>query len=533
MDNEFNKFGDWEEAWQQAFNDAEQAPSNSVWQGLENSLMDQKLRHYKRKLFLYQWLAAASVMLLGLWAGWWVFFAQPGGATAEIAQTENIQNALPEQSLVRSGEAARQPGTAAFSGDSSRELNIAAAEEAPGTALTESASSGQEAGSVEPIQVATSPKISEGTLQNQDPSFSGGNAGLAIAPANPNSSRQNTPRSGEEQALANGPGNDLHTSGTAAYAALIEDDALLLIDGTDSWEQVLPEISGRKAQFVSLLEGEVDKEIRVVATSFRSPEKKKQLFGNGSLWLGASLASNVFDPNMSNARSYELAWAEQAPGGKGDQVYTANVGNWDEKEQSRPSIDIKVDAGFRLSNRWMLQTSVKYGSYRVNTLTGTFTDQQNQASYPLYYTNFSYDKLQTASANARMASPIEAENSYKFLSIPLSFSYIVVERGLGVAISSGLSSDFFLGGYIDGADNNNFWNLQRYDISAGENSPFRKVHFNALLGAQLFYRAGPSYMITLEPTYKYAISDFHRSSSFFGSRPTQFGVAVGFRYILR
>ncbi len=236
---------------------------------------------------------------------------------------------------------------------------------------------------------------------------------------------------------------------------------------------------------------------------------------------------------MANIRSYELAWAEQPPVSKGGQVYTANVANWDEKEKSLPSFDFKIDAAFRLNNRWMLQSSVQYGTYRVNTTTGTFTDPESQMVYPLYYTNFSYDKLQTVNHNARVAAPVNALNSYKFISVPLSFSYILVERSVGIALSTGVSSDFFLGGYIEGLDNSRLGNMERYQISAGEDSPFRKVHFNALVSAQLFYRAGHNYLITLEPTYKYAITDFNKRGSIFGSRPTQFGLAFGMRFILR
>ncbi|MBW3546107.1 MAG: hypothetical protein KY428_11015, partial [Bacteroidetes bacterium] len=379
MDNEFNKFGDWEEAWQQAFNDAEQAPSNSVWQGLENSLMDQKLRHYRRKLFLYQWLAAASVMLLGLWAGWWAFFAQPNGDGPVVAQTESVQSPLPGQDPSRSGEGSQHTGTAALSRDSSIGLNIAATDQAPKTVGPEAGTASPDQGpaSSENAQVATVAQSPAGIVQAQNSSIRIADSDFALASSDRHNSRQNSLQAG--QASGNEFTGHAYQAGTAAYTAVVQENSMLLVDSTVNWVLILPEINGRKPQFAIQHDGKVNKEIRVVASSSRRETKKKQIFSNSSLWLGASLASNVFDPNMSNTTSYDLAWTEQPLGGKGDQVYTANVGNWDEKEQSRPSIDFKLDAGFRLSNRWMLQTSVKYGSYRVNTLTGTFKDQESQA----------------------------------------------------------------------------------------------------------------------------------------------------------
>ncbi len=114
MDKEFNKFGAWEDAWHQAFKDAEHAPPNKVWQGLENSLLEQQLQRYKRKLFLYQWLAAASVVLLGLWTGWWVFFAQPTSETYLAAEKNTTPTAIAQQTPIAE-EDLQNSGTAAFS----------------------------------------------------------------------------------------------------------------------------------------------------------------------------------------------------------------------------------------------------------------------------------------------------------------------------------------------------------------------------------------------------------------------------------
>lgn len=514
MGDEFNKFGSWEDAWQQAFDDAEHTPPKKVWQGLENSLMEQQLKSYRRKLFLYQWLAAASVMLLGLWAGWWIMFGQP--QVNQLAdQQEQIQTDLHQtdlqQNSITNNETAGGTATEATAVPSyttqRNPQNIAR--------LQSLRDQNESVSAAEDQQLATS-----GETSASSPAAPGLAAAQASAPsaAGAGSTRPNKTKADYSV-----------SSAEASSAAKLQNGAVAGIAAEPVLFLLIPEsqLYSRQAELF-LHNGEIEREIRVVAITGKLRNKKNRI-PNGDFWLGASLAGNFFDPNMGMQGGQALSWVDQQPTGKGGKVYTANASNWDEKERSMPSFDIRLDAAYRLNQRWMLQSSVQYGAYKVNTLTGTFTDPIDQKNYPLYYTNFSYDRLQIASPNSRTASPVNAMNTYRFLSVPITFNYVLLENKIGLAINSGISSEIFLGGHIDGMDDSR---LEKYEISAGENSPFRKFHFNALLGAQLFYRAGPNHLLTIEPTYKYSISDFHKNESFFGSRPRQFGVAAGFRFIL-
>ncbi|AHM60023.1 hypothetical protein D770_08810 [Flammeovirgaceae bacterium 311] len=492
--DEFNNFGEWEEAWQQAFEGSEHTPPKKVWQGLENSLMEQQLRRYKRKLFVYQWLAAASVLFLGLWAGWWLLLEKPQN---QLSETNTPQTtAAPLATGFADGTAPGKTGGVAAQNSSSRIQTGAAGVASQPQADTRSSAS------------AASDGIEPGTATAEAglPGFFSGNSALF------------TPYRPVIISII-----DYASFQTAAYASAPEEEqpAVLLID---------PEISALEAK-LKLKEGVLRRDIRVVAASRHKSQDRKASFSNGDIWLGASIASNFFDPNMrTEGRSNLSAWAERPPAGKGgNEVYAANVATWDELERSLPSIDFQLDAGYRLSPKWMLQSSLQYGNYKVNTLGGSYTDPGDQKSYPLYYSNFNYEKLQVVNANSRSAMPIQALNTYTFFSVPVMISYVLAEKTVGFAVRTGVSSDFFLGGQINDEENR----LSEYNLTAGSNSPFQRVHFNALFGAQLFYRAGPNYLITLEPTYRYAISDFNKKTSLFNSRPTQMGVAAGIRFILK
>jgi hypothetical protein len=499
MGDEFNNPGAWEDAWQQAFEDSEQTPPKKVWQGLENSLMEQQLRRYKRKLFVYQWLAAASVLFLGLWAGWWLLLEKPQNGNDQLAAEKIPQAVTAPVATDFTGANASADAT---------ENNLLNA--APGSKIQTPAAA----------QAATAP--GNGT--------SATGASGNIGPENIGTAAFNSGRSIVSRSALFSPYQpvvamiDYAMFSTGAYTTAPEAEVIpvvLLIE---------PQISALEAR-LKLKDGMLQKEIRVVAGSRKRQEKQSVSLVNGDIWLGASLASNFFDPNMRSEDRYNLAaWTERPPVGKGgNEVYAANVSTWGEREQSLPSVDFQLDAGYRLKPKWILQSSLQYGTYKVNTLGGSYTNPEDNKSYPLYYSNFSYEKLQVVNARSRSAMPISALNTYRFISVPLSVSYVLAEKTVGFAVRTGVSTDFFLGGKINDEDDR----LNEYNIEAGSGSPFQRIHFNALFGAQLFYRAGPNYLITLEPTYRYAISDFNKKTSIFNSRPTQLGIAAGFRFILR
>lgn len=520
MGDEFNKPGAWEDAWQQAFDGAEHTPPSRVWQGLENSLMEQQLRRYKRKLFLYQWLAAASVMLLGIWSGWWLFFGQPQELV--LAVDQNTQ----QEVLTGPSAGPTSDGLVLETPPSANAKAPQGSASAPITTKTTTPQLDQaNAGSVAGSSVYGSATAESNPLQTESSS-------LPLAKSSPASSvAQNT----QDESLADQlilPGAE-RSEAITREGTVFEESKI----GVPVFEAlpVFSEISlspalDRLTASLLLQNAEVEREIRVVGIT-KKGKKSTRLVPFGDFWLGASLASSFFSPNMSQGEGSGLSWSDQPAGSKAGVVYTSNVSSWDDKEHSLLSMDFKLDAAIRIRKRWMLQSSVQYGSYQVNTLTGAYTDPQDNKSYPLYYSNFNYSRVQVANPQSRMARPVDAINTYRFLSVPLSVNYVLFEGTVGMALTSGLSSEIFLGGKIEDKGINS--RLETYKLTAGEDSPFRKVHFNALFGAQFFYRAGPNHLFILEPTYKQAISNFHKDGTYFDSRPSQIGLSAGFRYILR
>ncbi|EMR01647.1 hypothetical protein [Cesiribacter andamanensis] len=484
MDDELDKRGPWEGAWQKALDEPSITPPGRLWQGLENSLMEQQLSRYKRRLALYQGLAAASVVLLGLWTGWWLIVGepslnqnrQPHVATEQTAppQPATTATALPP---VPAGQSLA--GAGVDQGISAARLQLASRALFSYTPLAFS---------------PAAPALRGHALAS--PFYAGSGAGVGLRP------------------FYSGSGAEQDQVDTGALP--LSPGLLTAIKAELALQQPQPNV---QVQGVAL----------AAAPAVQKSKPRPMWQSNGSMWLGASLASTLFSPNISSDNMGMSYLQNQQPVGKDGQVYSANMGSWNAKENSLPSVDFRLDAGYRFRPRWMLHTSLQYANYRVNTLAGSFVSHEDGQSYPLYYSNFSYDKLQLTSPNSRRAIPVEVINTYSFVRVPVALNYVVYERALGVALSGGLSADVFMGSRIADQDSR----LEEFEISAGQDSPFNRLHLSGQLGLQLYYRAGHNYLLTLEPSYRHALSDFSKSGGFFNSRPSHVGIAAGFRFILR
>ena len=289
MGDKFNKTGAWEDAWQQAFEGAEHTPPQKVWQGLENSLMEQQLRRYRRKLVVYQWLAAASVMLLGLWAGWWLMFAQPN-TTLLTDQQLSTQPEIP-QTTPSSGKGPETTGAGIPATADREERNpqyISRLEDPNDRAgrATQNANPGTDNSTVPTLQ---EPSAVSGLVAGASTNAAAGNKG----------SGKQRKAFADEVALPENGGEIQPVLGAEAGAG----------DLATFPDYLLSQLVGQQAELL-LKNGDKEREIRVVAIT-RKVNKKKSRIPNGDFWLGASLAGSFFDPNMNTQGGQSLAWMDR------------------------------------------------------------------------------------------------------------------------------------------------------------------------------------------------------------------------------
>ncbi len=543
----------WEDEWARAFEDARQAPSPNVWNNIHAVQADKEADKFRKRAFFYKWLAAASVFI-SICSGV-IFFLNSGqeqerGLAVQSSQEEvgMEENPAGNTGTITPPVASGESGTIAGRGESSGQFSA----DAPagksetgtrGTATGKGTVSQQEEYDISSALAAESGEehrkqkaarntqkdqaniqLQEHGKGSQPPVQGGGNFNGAgddgsARPAAVLAMEENKPEEeynaeGEETGFVAGATGEViektPSAGTLAVVLVTKRDVVAL-----DFEK----------------HTKVDAEIRKlwVASNFLKKEKAGSV---PRYMLGASLASNNFNANYLDKSPEVANLAHSADAFKATSLSplaNARVTDWDNEQKSVVSVAGAVQGAAWLSKKWVLQGGVQYGNYKTENTASTYTDASGNMSYPLHFANYSEDKMQSASLRtARAASSVSATNSFAFLSVPLSIGYVVVDRKLSLLLSPGISSEFFLSNKLSSDDGDA---LQTYTVSNGEESPFNLVHFRGLISAQLFYKMSENYMISLEPGFQQAISDFNKSDSFFSSRPSNMSIAAGFRYI--
>jgi hypothetical protein len=253
--------------------------------------------------------------------------------------------------------------------------------------------------------------------------------------------------------------------------------------------------------------------IAVTGVPILNPEKDPM---RGVLWAGLSMAPGYFNPNYQSQGSPQtLQSSSFLPQGSMSQ---------EEQHRSGQSISFGVELGMRLSEKWVLSGGVQYLNNNVQSSTNTILNQRT----PIFSATANAYDLDESSSDITFA-PTELDNSFQFLSIPVQAGYVVIDKKIKVLINAGVSSDIFLKNEISSVDQT----LESITIKPGANAPFRTVYFNGLMGARASYEFLPRYIISLEPTYKLAISDFVRPETNYSSLPSSFGIGVGVRYVFK
>jgi hypothetical protein len=245
-------------------------------------------------------------------------------------------------------------------------------------------------------------------------------------------------------------------------------------------------------------------------------------------WLGTTLASNAFDPNYEKVTGTATSFALADKAGKGE-ASLAQTDSWNQGESSIPSINLSVQGGLQLSKRWSLQAGLQYGTYRISSQAGTFVDLENNKAYPLHYSTFNESRIQRTQVGSRLAQPVDLENKFELLSIPLRLGYTLIDGRFSLTLTPGIASEIFLRNQLSSESEM----ISSYTVYSGSDSPYRDIYFSGVMGAQFSYFLGDNYLFTLEPSYRQALTDFNKSSSVFQSRPSSLGVGVGIRYLIR
>jgi hypothetical protein len=506
-----DKRSDFERAWQEAFEQAELSPPDAVWNGIDHSLLKDQANDYRRRLVFFKWLTAAS-MVFALGFGLYYYFSIEGQSDVTIAENQSIiqpentpkditADAGPTHSTT-SENAATIAGPSAQEGDDQAEKN--------GKALAQP--NNRSAGSIdEAVTNADDPP-------SQNLAFTGRNND-----ADNMSNSKPAPYGGmvADQSAA----DDIALNSSARHGM-----------GAESRENLMLATLSAQAPQGHLAHPQLQSHLYLVPVMPTHPNKNRAT-EEPELFAGLNFSTGLFDPNISNgAGSYasnSLMALDQSAFSKAPLNFNSMSGaRVDAQPAEEYAADVSYAYGFnvgaRIFGRWVLETGMNYVQANSTATTTAYLENTGSDSRYALLNTYRVSEAGIAEVN-RQASPLDVNNSYEFLSVPLKAGYMVLRQPFNVTLMAGVASDFFLGNGV--SDDSGF--ITAVSNSPGADSPYRNIMFNGLMSTNIGYTIAEQYSLSIEPSYRMALSSLTKNDFVLDSRPASVQIMLGLSYRFR
>lgn len=467
------------------FEGAKLQPSEGLWGGIETAIANHEAARYRRGMAYYRWVAAAGVILVAGFLGylsyqklWNQDVVDGKGLTDQNTSSTIPQNESSEPSIQGDKFQTDQPGQESKAATSTNESDQLTKAQTPSI-------------NQDPGATATNQDRGVNSSINQDL------GAPALAQEQEKSERSPISPLSENSAIAASP--EITRSVTAvnqldrlplAAAVAINEEVLLI----ESSEPVLPE--------------------SLYGVVVYPAEKKTE---KAELWAGLQMAPGYFNPNYSQ-QTGQASIPNSVGGGYSNTALR-------EDHRTGFSMAFGVEMGMKLSDRWQVSSGLQYLNNNVQSSTNlVFNNRTPVFSSTVESLDFAGNFQNNLSYQTK-----ELNSTFQFLSIPVQAGYLLLDSRLKLQVNAGIASDFFLKNRISAADRS----LESVTINPGSEAPFRSVYFNGLVGAQASYEFLPRYLITLEPRYKLALSEFTKPDVSYSSLPSSFGIGVGVKYVFK
>ena len=479
--------GSFEKHWEEAFRNAEKKPPDAVWDKVNAELTGMEISGYQKRLVLFKWLAAASI-LLALGFGFYSLYLRNGISESTVNKVTGVE---------------RSPGTAATRPE------VPAGPD--GGQIAAKTPAGMEMSNA--VSMDNSGKRNPAHRKPSGLSDSGpGDGGTGQMPATPVLSQiamEKTEANGSE--LNNPDGLPTGTpAGSGAYFAQANSLSL-------TYPEEKPALP-------------VDYMYRrpVVPVNFKSKNRREQPV---RLYAGLNFSTGRFNPNYQNAdNATALSSADLAVYYRSSARVSAAMSMSESMDVAQESYQPDVsyayglNMGARIARKWVLRGGLSY--LKANSIANTtayIQDHANDERYPvLKAANYEGDGV----VEIRQTENKSYKNAFEFASVPLKAGYILLDKKVDLVIFGGVSSEFFLKNTITAEDN--LTNVVTQ--SPGSDSPYRSVYFNGLLSTALGYTIAGHYRLSLEPGYRMALNTFTRDSFILTGKPDAFYVNFGVSY---
>jgi hypothetical protein len=479
-----------EESLKRAFGRAEVSPSEDVWTNIELGLEKAQGKRLRRKVLIYQALAAASL-----------FFAV-GTSVSVYFNNTKLQSETTAKVAVNPPATVQKKDEPTVSEPTlSRENSDKVPVENHHTAASET------------TEPATTSLTS--TAKN-------------FLPSKLKSIEQQGLNSTASPDIEQPPLiNDIHIKREALVS--IENEKLPALSeiGKITLKLEKPE---QPADPVALMLARLDDRERAIQKEEENNKKNKSR--SETLWTSVGFAAGSFSPinaGVSSSQQPQQALSQL----NSAQAINSSIANQQAKA-SGVTYSMGVNVGTRLSERWIVQGGVNY-----LTQSSDYT-----AHYGVFDQNFTkfrpssgINELQKTAADdspqgdkIAATAPYNVNNNNRYLSIPMQAGYLLINKGFGWQLNAGVATDLFLQNTLTADVQNPGQTTPGTDHNTNENSAYRSVNLSGLMGTEVSYKFGRHYRVALNPGLRYPFGNIYKSSSV-KANPLTFDVGLRFRYI--
>ncbi len=177
--------------------------------------------------------------------------------------------------------------------------------------------------------------------------------------------------------------------------------------------------------------------------------------------------------------------------------------------------------GRPVGDRWMVQAGAMYMNQQID-----YTSNITAISPFNTATAFTADALQRGNvASLQLTTPYVINSVSEFVSIPVQVGYRAVDRKIGVMISTGVATDFFVRNTLIDQSGR----AETVRQSAGSESAYRPVTWAGLGNVEVSYRLARNYSLAVVPGIRYSLGDVSRADDSV-YQPLVLDVGFRFRY---
>lgn len=508
-----------DQEWEKAFADAEMDVSPGVWEKVELGVMSESNGKYKKRLLLFQLLAAASVAFALSVGGVGIYQLYNGERSNNkqqlsenknadsantkdekiIQQHQKMSAADPKKRESKPTENTKAPiRTEDNTADQDGFLALSEApdkkEEERNKKLKESAGSAASASVNDQQNVAGDKQVTkDGTAANKNPATGpvgkkAGNVKKDFIPASDGSENEKASE------------DDISDKNS--------------LEGVTSNKIVLDAEPNEVARIFEYLETKpiAEMELRMVPWYSYIPEKRASKNG---IWAGIGFSAGSFNPN---------ATAGNAPAQMETLSFDAKSNRTPSftQEKAGQSVNMGINIGARLSDKWVLQSGLVYIQQQTSSTSNVVSTNSGASARALS----SYSDV-SATEDIAFTAPYDINNTYELISVPLQAGYILLDKKFSIILLSGVANNILIKNQIGSLSGD----FEDAEISSGSDSRYRTYQLSGMFGSEFSYDLGSNYSLSIVPQIRQAINSITKSEVDYSSRPTTLEIGFRLKYI--